>query len=161
MQGKIPLRNAYEFLLAGKCHVMFYTPTPKKGAITTVNKFSYYIKRKKEQFVWYVYTEQMIYLGYIRGDVFVKTDTTPLIISLAEQKDYFGIFWKHIVAQTLPDRIHILHVGTCGHCGRKLSDPTSLETGIGPECRKKLSYASANTRQIDSEISTGESKRNT
>ena len=30
----------------------------------------------------------------------------------------------------------VMHAGTCGRCGRKLTEPTSLTTGIGPECRK-------------------------
>ncbi len=32
----------------------------------------------------------------------------------------------------------VMHAGTCGRCGRKLTTPDSLETGIGPECRKIL-----------------------
>lgn len=32
----------------------------------------------------------------------------------------------------------IKHAGKCGCCGRKLTEPLSLEIGIGPECRKKL-----------------------
>lgn len=30
------------------------------------------------------------------------------------------------------------HEGCCGRCGRTLTTPTSVETGIGPECAKKL-----------------------
>ena len=29
------------------------------------------------------------------------------------------------------------HAGKCGRCGRQLTDPTSIELGIGPECRKR------------------------
>lgn len=32
----------------------------------------------------------------------------------------------------------IIPSGHCGHCGRKLTDPKSVETGIGPFCRTKL-----------------------
>jgi hypothetical protein len=32
----------------------------------------------------------------------------------------------------------ISHAGKCGCCGRKLTNPESLETGIGPECRKRF-----------------------
>ncbi|MCH9729159.1 MAG: hypothetical protein K0U84_05675 [Actinomycetia bacterium] len=31
-----------------------------------------------------------------------------------------------------------MHSGNCGFCGRKLTDPASVERGIGPECLKKL-----------------------
>lgn len=30
------------------------------------------------------------------------------------------------------------HEGKCGRCGRKLTVPRSVETGIGPECEKML-----------------------
>lgn len=33
------------------------------------------------------------------------------------------------------------HEGTCGRCGRKLTVPSSIESGIGPECSKKLQSA--------------------
>lgn len=32
----------------------------------------------------------------------------------------------------------IWHEGKCGRCGRKLTVPESIETGIGPECAKRL-----------------------
>jgi len=32
----------------------------------------------------------------------------------------------------------IIPSGHCGHCSRKLTDPKSVETGLGPFCRKKL-----------------------
>ncbi len=32
----------------------------------------------------------------------------------------------------------IQHEGKCGCCGRKLTNPESLASGIGPECSKKL-----------------------
>jgi hypothetical protein len=32
----------------------------------------------------------------------------------------------------------VMHEGKCGRCGRKLTHPTSIETGIGPECATKL-----------------------
>lgn len=30
------------------------------------------------------------------------------------------------------------HEGKCGKCGRKLTVPSSVESGIGPECAKKM-----------------------
>lgn len=30
------------------------------------------------------------------------------------------------------------HMGQCGRCGRDLTNPTSIESGIGPECAKHL-----------------------
>lgn len=40
--------------------------------------------------------------------------------------------------QELPDGYHIRHEGKCGMCGRTLTEPESLECGIGPVCREKM-----------------------
>jgi hypothetical protein len=37
----------------------------------------------------------------------------------------------------LPSGYSIKHEGRCCRCGRTLTDPTSIELGIGPECRSK------------------------
>ncbi len=33
--------------------------------------------------------------------------------------------------------VRVLHEGRCGRCGRKLTVPASIDTGLGPECRGK------------------------
>ena len=37
--------------------------------------------------------------------------------------------------EDLPD-CEVWHAGKCGRCGRKLTVPESIETGIGPDCAK-------------------------
>ena len=34
--------------------------------------------------------------------------------------------------------VEFWHEGTCGHCGRKLTTPRSIELGIGPICESKI-----------------------
>lgn len=34
----------------------------------------------------------------------------------------------------------LYHEGVCACCGRKLTDPKSIEFGIGPTCRKLINY---------------------
>jgi hypothetical protein len=38
----------------------------------------------------------------------------------------------------LPEFIEIWNSGNCCKCGRKLTDPLSIELSIGPECRKMM-----------------------
>lgn len=38
---------------------------------------------------------------------------------------------------SLPHGYAIQHAGKCGRCGRLLTTPQSLESGLGPECKKE------------------------
>lgn len=38
--------------------------------------------------------------------------------------------------KSLPPGYTLEHAGRCGKCGRLLTEPESLKTGIGPACRK-------------------------
>jgi hypothetical protein len=49
--------------------------------------------------------------------------------------------WLHAAIDSgvdLTDKVEVRHAGKCGHCGRKLTVPESVDTGIGPDCAKKL-----------------------
>ncbi len=41
----------------------------------------------------------------------------------------------HLLANELPDVVEFWHEGKCCKCARKLTDPKSIELGIGPVCR--------------------------
>lgn len=51
----------------------------------------------------------------------------------------FAWAWRHLAAGTIPPSCTVYHEGRCGHCGRALTTPHSIETGIGPVCQGKLS----------------------
>lgn len=38
----------------------------------------------------------------------------------------------------LPSKALVFHEGSCGICGRPLTDPTSIQRGIGPDCWSKI-----------------------
>jgi len=42
--------------------------------------------------------------------------------------------------KTLPEQVELFHFGHCAACGRTLTNPESIELGIGPECAKKGGY---------------------
>lgn len=51
----------------------------------------------------------------------------------------FGYVFEHLKYQKqMPPRCEVWHEGQCGRCGRALTDPESIERGIGPECIKKV-----------------------
>lgn len=45
--------------------------------------------------------------------------------------------WRHIVNDVFPKAVFIWREDKCCVCGRRLTDPTSIKLGIGPECLKK------------------------
>jgi hypothetical protein len=51
--------------------------------------------------------------------------------------DYF-LRWAASPAADLPAKLEFYHAGRCGRCGRELTDPVSIERGLGPECAEKL-----------------------
>lgn len=71
--------------------------------------------------------EDYTYLGTIWSDsrVYRRGNRSP-ISEEAPSAKAFAWFWRRLLAGELPD--------TCGRCGRKLTVPSSVETGLGPEC---------------------------
>jgi hypothetical protein len=50
----------------------------------------------------------------------------------------FAYAWKHVSAGQMPPQVAIRHEGRCGRCGRTLTVPESIDSGLGPECRSKM-----------------------
>jgi len=45
---------------------------------------------------------------------------------------------KLIAINEMPEHIQIWHEGKCGHCGKTLTVPLSIENGIGPVCQNRI-----------------------
>ena len=76
------------------------------------------------------------FLGTLRGEnviVSPKTRVAGEKALLAEKV----LNWTIAHAQKDDLRtVRVLHEGKCGRCGRKLTVPESIDTGLGPECVK-------------------------
>jgi uncharacterized protein DUF6011 len=49
--------------------------------------------------------------------------------------DAFLWFWRHLRERNaVPAQLEVWHEGRCGRCNRKLTVPSSIENGFGPEC---------------------------
>lgn len=46
--------------------------------------------------------------------------------------------WARIVNGVIPPDLEVWHEGRCCRCGRKLTVPESVASGIGPECAGKM-----------------------
>jgi hypothetical protein len=53
--------------------------------------------------------------------------------------------WADDTAPIVAAGFDVHHDGCCGRCGRKLTTPESVVTGIGPECAKALGITQAKT----------------
>ena len=45
--------------------------------------------------------------------------------------------------QTIPASLEVWHEGRCGRCNRKLTVPSSIERGIGPDCAEMMMMCEA------------------
>jgi len=46
----------------------------------------------------------------------------------------FAWSWQHLNVGRVPEGLQVWHEGRCGRCGRKLTVPSSIASGFGPEC---------------------------
>ena len=74
------------------------------------------------------------YLGMVRDGQFSLTRASRAGVDAPSVKA-FGFFMK---LQELHPALVIRHEGRCGHCGRTLTVPESIDRGIGPDCWAKL-----------------------
>lgn len=50
----------------------------------------------------------------------------------------FSFIWKNINSLNNWPTIEVRHSGKCCRCGRKLTVPESIDSGIGPECAGRI-----------------------
>lgn len=77
------------------------------------------------------------YMGMVKNGKFGTTSKSKV----AETDPRFQAFkWTRDFLATgkFPSTLEFWHEGKCACCGRRLTVPASIETGIGPECIKKF-----------------------
>lgn len=52
----------------------------------------------------------------------------------------FSWFWKLLMQGQLHPRLELWHEGRCGRCGRPLTVPSSIASGLGPECQERVGF---------------------
>jgi hypothetical protein len=135
MEGK-KLNNseALNFILAGNSTSTFLNRE-------TDNRFTYKVKKSKDSDLFFVSVltspDVYTYIGYITSDF--KLGKKSKINKDAQSVKVFNYIFRKLKSGKLPEQIEIWHNGKCGKCGRKLTVPSSIDTGIGPECFKNLS----------------------
>jgi hypothetical protein len=66
--------------------------------------------------------------------------TSTMISPEAPAAKAFSWLWRNLDNPDNLAQVEIHHEGRCCRCGRKLTVPESIESGIGPECRNMLGF---------------------
>lgn len=135
---------ALQYMLAGRATV---TLVSKK----TGQRFTFKIKSPKE-----ANDDAPRFVNLLRGadnegdysymaTIFSRKDLRWSAKSKVEQTapsaKAFQWAFNKLIAGQLPDQLEIWHEGRCGKCGRKLTVPESIATGLGPECSANAGVA--------------------
>lgn len=129
-----------EYCMGGRAVVTLLSPATK------VHHTYYFLKPRNEdvfpddvRFVYAVHAEQkLFYLGMIEQDKFRLTRASRFDNHTDIVKGARYIMRMMADSRTL-DRMELYHEGICSVCGRALTNPKSLKSGIGPKCRKRIS----------------------
>jgi hypothetical protein len=78
------------------------------------------------------------YLGYLRRDLYIHGGAKAKVGRDTPSAKAFEWAWQRFVKDTMPESLEVWHEGKCAACGRKLTVPSSVATGFGPDCAERL-----------------------
>lgn len=108
----------------------------------TGNRFTFKVKGKKDSNLFFVSVltnpDSYTYIGTVINGQF-KHGKKSKITKDAQSVRVFDYVFNNLVSNSLPDFIEVWHEGRCGKCGRNLTVPVSIASGLGPECIKTIS----------------------
>lgn len=126
------------FIVAGKAIVTV-------ESTSTGARYTYRIKQKKDDDIWFVQllkgpdnTADYVYIGFFRDDFLFRTSAK----SQLHTDSLPCVAIKYVLGQTsigAPVKCNVYHSCHCGRCGRLLTTPESIISGLGPECRRHAS----------------------
>ena len=139
--GQLSAESVRAYVLAGKSILTL-------RSAKTGTRFTYKITLGKDSTLpfgpWFVgllsgpnNVDDYTYLG-----IFTSNGRLKLSRKSAYGKEapaYKALLWAlpKLLAGRIPMDLEVYHNGTCGRCGRELTVPESVRTGLGPACRKK------------------------
>lgn len=128
-------KEALKFIFAGKSIVTFLNTK-------TGNRFTFRVKQAKDSNIFFVSVltnpDVYSYIGTcIEGNY--RHGKKSNITKDAQSVKVFEYMLNLLKVDKLPDFLEVWHEGHCGKCGKRLTVPSSILNGLGPECIKKLS----------------------
>lgn len=131
MRGQLASGRRAGYILAG--HATFTIRNPQTGT-----RFTYTVKKPDVRPFYFVgllsgpdNTADYEYLGVVDHGVFRLTAKSHVSATApsAQAFEWLSRHWED-------DRVEVWHEGRCGRCGRRLTVPESIESGIGPVCER-------------------------
>lgn len=131
---KLDKDNIKSFILAGNATFTILNTYTK-------NRFTFKLHKSKSTEIFYLSVltgsdneSNYTYLGFIKDGSLLHGGRKT---SISKDATIFkSIDWVLRHVNVLPENVEVWHEGKCGKCGRKLTVPSSIESGLGPECRK-------------------------
>lgn len=80
------------------------------------------------------------YIGFIRRGVYFGGGAKAKVHPGAPGPVAFKWAWERFAKGDLPAQLEVWHEGRCARCGRKLTVPSSIASGFGPECSSKAGF---------------------
>lgn len=114
----------------------------------TQARFTYRVRRSQDGQVLFVSlmngpdnTSNYAYLGYVRQGVYFHGGQKSCAGRDTPSARAFDFFWRVISLNDLPSTLEVWHEGRCCRCARRLTVPSSVALGIGPECAERMGIA--------------------
>ena len=142
--GNISLDRALPYILAGKSEFILHSSK-------TGQDFGYRLTRKEsknnpDEFIYFLNIKdghEWVYAGVLWYDSssniykFGKGKSGNIDANDLNVKSLLFVMSKLQNGDT-PLYCSVFHTGKCGLCGRKLTTPESILTGLGPSCAKRV-----------------------
>lgn len=139
MSGRIYNPSAAQaFLLAGNARVTL-------ASAETGARYTYRVRASDDGKVHFVALlngpdngASYGYIGYLRNGRFVHGGAKAKASGTATSVIAFGWASNFIHKGELPKGLEFWHEGRCGRCGKALTVPSSIESGLGPVCQTRV-----------------------
>lgn len=147
ISGEIDKSKALQFMLAGCSEFTLVSgKTGTKLRYKLDKKVSIQSKDGENQFIYWLNTTEKsgtpIYAGVVYFDTndnqfkFGKGARGNLNKEDIRVKSLLYVL-NNLYNNNIQINVKIFHTGKCGKCGKKLTDPVSILTGLGPHCAKQ------------------------
>lgn len=133
--GLVPTERRTQFAFAGKAVFTL-------RSVATGTHYTYRLKAADNGQLFFASALSgggYLYLGIVPTDSPNTLRTTKN--SRFESNDPRSVALRWFLANPSSERVEMFHDGRCCRCGRKLTTPESVQSGIGPECAKRIGVA--------------------